>query len=116
LEEIVRRHEVLRTHFVAGDGDPVQVVSPDTAFPLPEVDLSGLPGGERQEAALRLATEEAERPFDLARDRMIRGQLLRLDDEEHVLLLTLHHIASDGWSRGILTRELSALYNAFRGG
>ncbi len=116
LGEIVRRHEALRTVFAAPEGSPVQVIQPAAPFVLPLVDLSGLPEPEREAAALALAGEEAGRPFDLARGPLLRGVLLRLAEEDHVVALTLHHIASDGWSMGILVREVAALYAAFAAG
>jgi len=116
LNEIVGRHEALRTTFQAVEGRPVQVVAPELELPLPVVDLAGLPRVERDREALRLATEEAQRAFDLARGPLIRTTLLRLGPGEHVFLLTLHHIVSDGWSMGILSRELTALYDAFARG
>ncbi|HEX5322447.1 MAG TPA: condensation domain-containing protein, partial [Capsulimonadaceae bacterium] len=116
LGEIVRRHEVLRTTFRAENGNPVQVVSQESILDLPLTDLSGLPEAERIENARRLSREEALRPFDLAQDRPIRAQLLKLGSDEHWLLLTMHHIASDGWSGGVLIEELSALYNAHSAG
>ncbi|HEX4494252.1 MAG TPA: amino acid adenylation domain-containing protein, partial [Thermoanaerobaculia bacterium] len=120
LSEIVRRHEALRTVFATADGMeegvPIQVIQPAGPFGLPVVDLSGLPEPEREAAALVLAAEETARPFDLARDPMLRGVLLRLAAGEHVAVLTQHHIASDGWSMGILVREVAALYAALAEG
>jgi amino acid adenylation domain-containing protein len=112
LAAIVRRHEVLRTRFAEADGEPVQIPEPAPPFVLPQVDLSALAGKERLEAAGRLATAEAMQPFDLSQPPLLRAVLLRLGGEEHRLLLTVHHIASDGWSQGILDRELAALYAA----
>ncbi|HYG62622.1 MAG TPA: amino acid adenylation domain-containing protein, partial [Thermoanaerobaculia bacterium] len=114
LEEIVRRHEVLRTVFAAPDGSPVQVIRPPEPFELPVVDLAALPCPGRETAAL--IAEEALRPFDLARGPLSRGLLLRLADGDHVIALTLHHIAGDAWSMGILVREVTALYPAFTQG
>jgi acyl carrier protein len=114
LDEIVRRHEVLRTNFVTRGDGAVQLICKDTSFPLAEVDLMALPQEQREQEALRLCRQEAMRPFDLSRDRLMRGSLLRLSDDEQILLLTLHHIASDGWSNGVLMRELTCLYNAFQ--
>ncbi|HVR97061.1 MAG TPA: amino acid adenylation domain-containing protein, partial [Thermoanaerobaculia bacterium] len=102
--EIVRRHEALRTTFTSREGRPVQVISPPRVD-LPVVDLSLV--SERE--ALRLAREEARRPFDLQRGPLLRLTLLRLSAREHVLLLTQHHIVSDGWSMGVLLREIAAL-------
>ncbi|HEY0022716.1 MAG TPA: non-ribosomal peptide synthase/polyketide synthase [Longimicrobium sp.] len=116
LGEIVRRHESLRTTFGVVDGSPVQVVAPFGGFALPVEDLSGLGEEEREEAVARRAGEEARRPFDLAAGPLFRAALLRLGAEEHVLLLAMHHIVSDEWSSGVLFRELSALYAAYREG
>ncbi len=116
LGEIARRHETVRTVFAATEGVPVQVVQPAGPFALSMVDLSGLPESRRETEALALAAGEAGRPFDLARDPMLRGVLLRLRESDHVAALTMHHIASDGWSMGILVREVAALYAAFAAG
>ncbi len=116
VNELVRRHESLRTSFSVVDGQPVQVITPSLTITLPIVDLSSIPDAERESAALRLATEEARRPFDLSRGPLLRVTLLRLAEREHCLLLTLHHIVSDGWSLGVLFRELSALYEGFSTG
>lgn len=112
LDTLIARHEVLRTRLVAVDGAPRREVDPrDTGFPLAVRDLTGQPDVEQQLALLQ--TEMAAAPFDLAVDPPIRGCLVALADDRHVLLLTLHHIASDNWSLGVLKRELSALYGAF---
>jgi acyl-CoA synthetase (AMP-forming)/AMP-acid ligase II/acyl carrier protein len=111
LSEIVRRHEALRTRFAVESGKPVQAISPARALILSLVDLRAHP--ERKIRAQELAAEEAERPFDLTQGPLIRSTLLRLNEEDHVLLLTFHHIAFDGWSLSVLTRELAALYKAF---
>ncbi|WP_141333042.1 non-ribosomal peptide synthetase, partial [Myxococcus sp. AB025B] len=113
---LVERHESLRTTFLARDGEPIQVIHPARAFVLPIVELGILPTEEREERAVRLATEEAQRPFDLARGPVLRAMLLRLAAEEHVLLVTLHHAVSDGWSMGVLIQELASLYEAFSTG
>jgi pristinamycin I synthase-3/4 len=118
LGEIVRRHEALRTVFrPGGDGAPVQEVraAPDD-FPLPVVDLRTFPPSEARAEALRLAAAEARAPFDLCRGPLLRALLVRVADREHVLVLTLHHIAGDAWSVGLLFAELGALYGAFREG
>jgi hypothetical protein len=112
LGEIVRRHEALRTTFREADGRPVQVIAPPGRWELPLVDLSALPAGLRLETARRLAQEEAERPFDLQRGPLLRATLLRLAPTEHALLLDLHHVIADGWSLGVLVREITALYGA----
>ena len=110
LRAIVSRHECLRTTFVEVDEVPMQVVQGDFSVPLPLTDLSGLPEVERE--LRRLAGQEARTPFNLERGPLLRAQLLRVDPEEHVLLLTVHHIVSDGWSMGVLLKELAALYRA----
>ncbi|WP_156401412.1 condensation domain-containing protein, partial [Duganella sp. Root1480D1] len=117
LDRIVARHEGLRTTFVLADGQPVQRIAPaDCGFALEQQDLSGLSGHEREFAVERMALEESQAPFDLAQGPLIRGRLLVLGEEEHVLLITQHHIISDGWSIGILVREVSTLYRAFSQG
>jgi acyl carrier protein len=119
LGEVFRRHEVLRTTFQEAGGVPVQVPGEAPRGALPVVDLSGLaaaqPGAEAAEAA-RLQAAEAARPFDLARGPLLRAAVLRLGAEEHLGLFTMHHIASDGWSMGVLVREVGALYAAFSAG
>src|SRR5215216_131933 len=112
LNEIVRRHETLRTTFIAFDGRPAQVVAPSLEITLPVVDLRQEVTEEREERARRLAVEEARRIFDLAQGPLLRATLLRLDEAEYVLLLTMHHIISDGWSIGVIVREMTALYEA----
>ncbi|HST57317.1 MAG TPA: condensation domain-containing protein, partial [Longimicrobium sp.] len=116
LGEIVRRHEALRTVFREVDGSPVQVIAPFGGFALPVEDLSGLSGEDREAAVRQRAGEEARRPFDLSTGPLFRAVLLRLDAEDHVLLAGMHHIVSDGWSLGVLSREFSALYAAYREG
>jgi amino acid adenylation domain-containing protein len=113
LQIIMERHEALRTTIADGVDGPVQTVQPCPDFPLPVTDLSSLPGNEREAEARRLAMGAAKVAFDLAKDPLLRAQVLRLADREHVFLLTLHHIASDAWSLGVLYRELAALYEAF---
>jgi hypothetical protein len=113
LGEIVRRHEVLRTTFAATEGLPLQVIQQAATFVLPVVDLSGLPESRREGQALALAGEEARRSFDLSRDPLLRGVLVRVAEGDHVLALSMHHIVSDGWSMGILVREVTTLYQAF---
>jgi amino acid adenylation domain-containing protein len=113
MGEMLRRHEVLRTTFAAINEQPVQVISSPGAFTLPFIDLSALPGEQREAKARELAGEEAFLPFDLAAGPLLRATLLQLDTWEYMLLLTVHHIISDRWSMGIFYRELSALYEAF---
>jgi amino acid adenylation domain-containing protein len=116
LGEIVRRHESLRTVFREMDGGAVQVIASFAGFALPVEDLSGLDEAARETEVRRRAREDAARPFDLAEGPLFRATLLRVADEEHVLLLCIHHIVSDGWSSGVLRRELGALYAAYRDG
>jgi len=106
---IAERHEALRTTFDVRGGLPVQVIAPEPRVALPVVDLAGLPQPEREPRALGLAAEEARRPFDLRRGPLLRLTLVRLAGREHLLLITLHHIISDGWSVGVLLREVAAL-------
>jgi len=113
LNEIVRRHESLRTTFGSVGGRPVQVVAPEVTLPLEVVDLRRRPPGQREAEALRTAREEAEGPFDLGSGPLLRTRLLRLGDAEYVLVLCWHHIVADGWSLGVFFRELTELYNAF---
>ena len=116
LTAVVRRHEVLRTHFAEVDGEPVQVIEPLGPLYLPVTDFSEIPEPERVAEVRRLAQAEAATGFDLSRGPLLRVQLLRLADSEHVALVTMHHIVSDNWSMGVLIRELSALYQAFTNG
>jgi amino acid adenylation domain-containing protein len=116
LNEIVRRHEAPRTIFALHDEHPIQVITPAAPQTLPPVDLSDLPVTEREARARQIIAEDARRPFDLAHGPLWRAVLLRLDEHDHILLVTLHHIISDGWSIGVLIRELTALYRAFKAG
>jgi amino acid adenylation domain-containing protein len=113
LREVTQRHEILRTTFTTVDGQPVQIIAPESRFTLPLSDLAHLPPSERNTEAQRLAREEARRPFDLSTGPLVRARLLRLSPEDHVLLLSMHHIVSDGWSMGVLVREVAALYDAY---
>ncbi len=116
FDEVVRRHEALRTAFASIDGRPVQVIAPSQPVPLEVVDLSGFPPEERRAEAERQAEEETRRPFDLATGPLFRASLFRLDEGDHAVLLTMHHIITDGWSFGVAAGELAALYGAFREG
>ncbi|RKI73405.1 amino acid adenylation domain-containing protein, partial [Corallococcus sp. AB049A] len=114
FDELVRRHEALRTTFRSHEGTPSQVIHPPFPMPLRNVDLSALPTAEAREAeASRLALEETRTPFDLEQGPLFRGLLMKLGPTEHRLLLNTHHIISDGWSTGVLVREMGALYTAF---
>lgn len=113
-QEIVARHESLHTSFSIEDEEPVQVIHPSVKLSLALTDLSGLP--EDQRAARKLAFEEVQAPFDLTRAPLLRIKVLCLNEDEHVLLLTMHHIVSDGWSMAVVCRELEQLYRAHRTG
>ena len=114
--EIIRRHESLRTNFVTVDGQPMQNIDIARPAHLPVLDLSCLKVTERDAEALRLTVAEMLKPFDLSRHPLLRTTLLRLGDDEHIALLTMHHIVSDGWSMGVLIKEVVALYKAFSAG
>jgi amino acid adenylation domain-containing protein len=113
MEAIVRRHESLRTTFELEGDVPIQIVRPPGGFELPVYDLRTVPVDQRQAEASRLCHEEAERPFDLEADVMLRAALLRLEDEVYVLLVIMHHVATDVWSIRVFERELTFLYDAF---
>ena len=113
LEEIVRRHEALRTTFGSRDGQPVQIVGDQVNMPMRVLDLRSVAPASRRAEATRMATEEARRPFDLATGPLVRALLIDLGSDGYFLLLTIHHIVSDAWSVGILFRELTELYGAF---
>ncbi|MGH9928698.1 MAG: amino acid adenylation domain-containing protein, partial [Pyrinomonadaceae bacterium] len=113
LGEIIRRHEILRTTISTIDGNPVQVIAAPSEFELQVTDLGSLRKEDREPEALRLAAAEARWSFDLSRDRLFRPALIRLSEHQHILILTMHHMISDGWSFGILIEELSALYTSF---
>ncbi|MBC7953716.1 MAG: AMP-binding protein, partial [Rhodospirillaceae bacterium] len=116
LERVVARHEALRTRFAEADGEPLQIICDPQPIPLPVEDLSPLSDTER-EAALRAAlAAEWRTPFDLAHGPVLRARLFQLGDDHHVLMRTCHHIASDGWSSGIVNREIAALYQAYTKG
>ena len=113
LVEIVRRHEPFRTHFLNVDGELRQVIHDDIDIPLLEIDLTSVSKSERETQAKELTRAETVRPFDLNKGPVIRTTLLRLGTQEHILLLTTHHIVSDAWSAVILFREFGQLYEAF---
>ncbi len=112
LDSIIARHEVLRTTYAAVDGVPQQGTNPPTPATMNVIDLRHLPSQERETTAQKQLNDEASRPFDITTDQMLRALLIRLTDDEQILLLVTHHIASDGWSNEILVRELSDLYQA----
>lgn len=116
IQTIVARHESLRTHIAMADGQPVQAIAPARDIPCPLHDLRSLDAGAR-EACIRAALRrELDEPFDLERGPLVRVRILQCGDEDHLLVRTVHHIVSDGWSQGVFNRELSVLYDAFRDG
>jgi amino acid adenylation domain-containing protein len=112
LDALVERHEILRTTFKLVNEEPVQVVGPARAVPLRIVDLSSVAAADRESQAHAMLKAEVQRPFDLSSDLMLRATVLRLKEDEHILILMSHHIASDGWSKGVVFRELAEFYNA----
>ena len=116
LNEIIRRHEVLRTSFGITDGQPVQVIHPALELQIPVVDLMALPKVERETKVRQLAIEEIQRPFDLSELPLLRTKLLKVDEDEHVFLMVMHHIVSDGWSVRVMLAELTKLYRAYVAG
>jgi acyl carrier protein/serine acetyltransferase len=116
IEEILHRHEVMRCAFSEVDSMPVQIVTPQGSVALPSVDLSSIPEPHRMAEATRLAIEEARKPFDLAQGPLWRFALIVIADDDCLLLITAHHIAIDGWSRGVFLREFSAIYASFMEG
>jgi len=116
LNKIVSRHEALRTTFTQAEGQPVQAIAPSLTLVLPIVDLQELPEAKREAEVHRLVRKEAQRSFNLENDPLLRVTLLRLGEAEHVVLFTMHHIISDGWSMGVLIKELVTLYEAFSTG
>jgi amino acid adenylation domain-containing protein len=114
LSEIVRRHEILRARFDVVDNEPAQFIAPEEEMmPLRVVDVRGLSGAAREREVIRLRGQEAQRPFDLKAGSLFRPLLLWLCEDEYALLLTMHHIVSDGWSISVLVRELTQLYRAY---
>ena len=113
LNFIAERHESMRTTFAVVDSQPVQVIQPQVKITIPREDLSQLDQGEQEEIVLRKVSEEAQRPFDLTQPPLFRARLLVLSEQEAVVLFTMHHIISDGWSMGVLVRELVQCYPAF---
>ncbi|WP_250125636.1 condensation domain-containing protein [Chroococcidiopsis sp. CCMEE 29] len=116
LNQVIKHHEALRTNFATVEGRPIQIIKEALTLTLLVIDLQDLSDPEREFEVRRLATEEAQIPFDLEQGPLLRVTLLRLSQEEHIVLLTMHHIVSDGWSMGVLLRELAALYEAFSTG
>jgi amino acid adenylation domain-containing protein len=116
LNEIIRRHEVLRASFSSVYGQAFQLIAPKLELPVPLTDLSAVPAENRKKELQRLIRLDASRPFDLTTGPLMRASLLQLDIEEYAALLTMHHIVSDGWSTSVLLKELGFLYEAFAEG
>ncbi|MBV9790939.1 MAG: LLM class flavin-dependent oxidoreductase, partial [Chloroflexi bacterium] len=116
LNTIVQRHEILRTTFHLLDGRPVQQIVPRLTLDLPSIDLSSLPADEQQAELRHIGTREAQRPFDLVSGPPIRALIFKHSEHEHTLLVTMHHIVSDGWSLGVLIREMAVLYTSLSSG
>src|SRR5207237_1790239 len=112
IEEVVRRHEVLRTVFPTVNGEPAPVVSSATEVDLVLIDLTAFPDSERETRARTIVNNETLRPFDLANGPLLRTTVIRLAETDHIFLITMHHIASDGWSMVVFFNELSQLYEA----
>jgi hypothetical protein len=114
INEVLRRHTSLRTYFVTNaDGSPAQLIAPLMQFSLPQLDLRDLPDSEREIEVRRLISEESRKPFQLSHAPLLRCLLLRTGAEEHVVILTMHHIATDGWSMGVFVHELAVSYEAY---
>jgi amino acid adenylation domain-containing protein len=113
LNEIIKRHEVWRTNFRLVNGEPIQEISPQSTWDLSIINLENLSGKDWEAEVKQIAAESAKQPFNLAKGLLVRATLLRLNQEEHVLLVTMHHIITDGWSCDVFLRELSTLYAAF---
>ena len=116
FDELARRHESLRTTFTAVDGRPIQVIAPSLTIDIPVDDLTHLPEADREAEALRRLKDEARRPFDLATGPLIRVALAKISATEHVAIVNTHHVISDGWSIGVLVRDMAALYDAYTHG
>jgi acyl carrier protein len=113
---LVDRHESLRTNIVEIDGVPMQVIHEKRDTPLSVIDISGVDSDDQKDRVRSLCATEASTPFDLTAGSLIRGSLVRISDDDHYLLITMHHIVSDGWSTGVLVHDIGALYTAFRQG
>ncbi|MGL5833955.1 MAG: condensation domain-containing protein, partial [Waterburya sp.] len=116
LREIISRHEILRTTFTTIAEQPVQAIASDVDFKLPVIDLSNLSPTKTEREVKKLAQQEAEKPFNLGRDLLLRATLIKCNIQEHIVLFTTHHIVSDDWSTGILIQEIATLYQAFLSG
>jgi hypothetical protein len=116
LQEIIQRHEVLRTNFVNVDGQGMAVIATEINFHIPVVDLSFLSPSQQQKLVQELAQEESQQPFNLEISPLLRAKLLYLNTHEYILLLTMHHIITDGWSINVFAQEMASIYQAFSQG
>jgi len=112
LDEVVRRHDALRTNIRVVDGIPLQVIRPPEPVSVRTIDLTGLPAAERRPELVRWLRKRTAEPFDLAQDALFRFDLVEMSEEDHIVLFNLHHIVGDGWSLGVLARETSSLYKS----
>lgn len=113
LNKVVERHATLRTTFNIVDGRPAQIIAPDLKLAFSTIDLAELPEKDRESAAIRFAVDETERPFNLSSGPLLRILLTRLAEQDYVFILSIHHIISDGWSMGLLLKEVATLYEAY---
>ncbi|MFP5264067.1 MAG: amino acid adenylation domain-containing protein, partial [Blastocatellia bacterium] len=116
INEIVRRHEILRTTFIAHDGQSAQRIADELTLTIPVISLQQYSGSDKDAELQRLISAETSRPFDLSAGPLMRVVIFRLEEEQHILLFNLHHIVSDGWTTGVLIKEMAALYDAFTRG
>ena len=116
FQEVLRRHESLRTVFDSLDGQPTQIIQPEVEVQIPVVDISSTPEDQREQAALAIASEEGKKPFDLTQGPLLRTLLVRLKPDHHLLILVMHHVITDGWSIAILFKELTKCYEAYSKG
>ena len=114
LNQIQRRHKVLQTKFETVDGKPAQIIDPEMITTLSLVNLQAHPESEQEAAAWCLLEEEIQQPFELSKGPLLRSTLFRLNEEDHILLLTMHHIITDGWSMGLFKTEIVKIYQALR--
>ncbi|NER30313.1 MAG: AMP-binding protein, partial [Symploca sp. SIO1C4] len=113
LQEIIQRHEALRTNFITVNGKAIQIIHEETTWTISVTDLTHLSNNEQEIAAQKLTHQQGIQPFDLAKDSLIRATLVVLSQSEHILVVCMHHIVSDGWSTGVFIQELTTLYNAY---
>ncbi|NER29541.1 MAG: amino acid adenylation domain-containing protein, partial [Symploca sp. SIO1C4] len=113
LQEIIQRHEALRTNFITVNGKAIQIIHEETTWTISVIDLTHLSNKEQEIAAQKLTQQQEIQPFDLAKDSLIRATLVVLSETEHILVVCMHHIVSDGWSTGVFIQELTTLYKSY---